>query len=60
MDMIVLEIDLGEKSGDARRFKREHPQMRLEDFPRVFPARFAADTRSGAKIMDAPLAEIVF
>ncbi len=60
MDMIILEIDLGEKSGDARRFKREHPQMRLEDFLRVFPARFAADTRPGSKIMDAHLGEIVF
>jgi len=60
MDMIILEIDLGGKSGDARRFKREHPKMRLEDFLRVFPARFAADTRPSLETLYAPLAAIVF
>ncbi|RLB69995.1 MAG: hypothetical protein DRH03_07695, partial [Deltaproteobacteria bacterium] len=60
MDMIILEIDLGEKSSDARRFKREHPKMRLDEFLRVFPARFAADTRPGDEILGLPLADIVF
>ncbi len=60
MEINILEIDLGDKSGDARRFKREHPQMRLEDFLGVFPARFAADTRPSPELMDLSLGEIVF
>ena len=60
MDMIILEIDLGEKSSDARRFKREHPNMRLDEFLGIFPARFAADIRPAAEILELALADIVF
>ena len=60
MNKIILEIDLGESAGDARRFKRDNENMRLEDFLRVFPARFATDTRPDSETLNLPLAEIVF
>ncbi|HIE06684.1 MAG TPA: 26S protease regulatory subunit [Desulfarculaceae bacterium] len=60
MEKIILEIDLGEKFSDARRFKRDHAEMTLDDFLKVFPARFAAGALPGAEIMELNLAEIVF
>ena len=60
MEKIILEIDLGEKFSDARRFKRDHAEMTLGDFLKVFPARFAAGALPGTEIMELNLAEIVF
>ncbi len=60
MEINILEIDLGDSAQDARRFKREHPRMRLKDFLDVFPARFAADTRPAPEFLALSLGEIVF
>ncbi len=60
MEKIILEIDLGERFSDARRFKRDHEEMDLKAFLKVFPARFAAGSQPGPEIMKMPLAGIIF
>ncbi len=60
MEKIILEIDLGDRFSDARHFKRDHGEMTLEAFLKVFPARFAVDSRPGPKLMKQPLAGIIF
>ncbi len=39
MEAIILRLDFGEQSGEARRYVRDNPKVRLGDFLKVYPAR---------------------
>ncbi|MBN2332418.1 MAG: 26S protease regulatory subunit [Deltaproteobacteria bacterium] len=60
MSAIVLELDLGERTVEARRFKREHPDLPLAAFLKVYPARFLPGDEPSRWQRDMPLAEFIF
>ncbi len=59
MDREIIELDLGEKTAEARNFKRVHPEMRLGAFLRLYPARLPAGRRLSRQQLDAPLENYV-
>ncbi|MEA1922466.1 MAG: ATP-binding protein [Pseudomonadota bacterium] len=60
MQKMIIEIDLGERSTEARQFKRDRSEMSLREFLGIFPARFHDDFIQDEKSLDLALNDIVF
>ncbi len=60
MQKIIIEIDLGERSSEARQFKREQEELSLDKFIGIFPARFPEDAFPGKETLARPLKDIIF
>jgi ATP-dependent 26S proteasome regulatory subunit len=59
MNAIVLQLDLGEHAVEARSFKREHPDLTLGSFLRVYPATFIPGEEPSRRYLDMPLSAFV-
>lgn len=59
MNSIVLQLDLGDYAVEARIFKREHPDLTLGSFLRVYPAVFLPGEEPSRRYLDMPLSAFV-
>ncbi len=59
MNAIVLQLDLGGHAVEARIFKREHPDLTLGSFLRVYPAVFLPGEEPSRRFLDMPLSAFV-
>lgn len=60
MDEKILELDLGERSTEARQFKRDNPNLTLAKFLQTYPARFPGGKIPSAEYMKLPVASFIF
>jgi transitional endoplasmic reticulum ATPase len=60
MSQITLQLDLGDDSDAARRYKRDHPQVALGDFLRVYPALFPEQKAPAPEYLKLPLSSFQF
>lgn len=56
---IVLQLDLGERSSEARRFARDNPQLSLADLLRTYPARVPPEAPLPEAYLTLPLQTFV-
>ncbi|NIA19769.1 MAG: AAA family ATPase, partial [Xanthomonadaceae bacterium] len=59
MNSIVLQLDLGEHTTEARSFKREHPDLTLGAFLRAYPAIFLPGEEPSRRYLDMSLSSFV-
>ena len=56
---IVLQLDLGERSSEARRFARDNPQLSLADLLGAYPAQVPPDAPLPEAYLTLPLQTFV-
>jgi hypothetical protein len=60
MSRIVLQLDLGDNYDAARRYRRDHPQVTLEDFLSVYPATFPEHKTPTQEYLTLPVSSFQF
>ncbi|HEY0386592.1 MAG TPA: ATP-binding protein, partial [Pyrinomonadaceae bacterium] len=60
MSQITLQLDWGDNQQAAMRYRREHPQVTLGDFLRVYPARFPQQKAPAPEHLKLPLSSFQF